>query len=132
MSLGPHQPGTFSPLTISIPVLASTFSTVPRNVCSPFLLDCAARAFDGALEGVPSCAVLAIVPPDCACRSPTRTSEKPGRHFDPSETKPRIAADTKKAALSLINFRSEEHTSELQSHLNLVCRLLLEKKKKHS
>src|SRR5260370_27582682 len=27
--------------------------------------------------------------------------------------------------------RSEEHTSELQSHLNLVCRLLLEKKKHH-
>src|SRR5260370_1495852 len=45
-------------------------------------------------------------------------------------------------SLSLIDFRtslavfmntplrSEEHTSELQSHLNLVCRLLLEKKKK--
>src|SRR5260370_22713843 len=30
----------------------------------------------------------------------------------------------------LIPNRSEEHTSELQSHLNLVCRLLLEKKKK--
>src|SRR5690606_40284944 len=28
------------------------------------------------------------------------------------------------------NFRSEEHTSELQSRENLVCRLLLEKKKK--
>src|SRR4029077_21298042 len=28
--------------------------------------------------------------------------------------------------------RSEEHTSELQSHLNLVCRLLLEKKTKHT
>src|SRR5690242_11974349 len=28
--------------------------------------------------------------------------------------------------------RSEEHTSELQSHVNLVCRLLLEKKKKHT
>src|SRR5260370_9597633 len=27
--------------------------------------------------------------------------------------------------------RSEEHTSELQSHLNLVCRLLLEKKTPH-
>src|SRR2546422_8514063 len=27
--------------------------------------------------------------------------------------------------------RSEEHTSELQSRLHLVCRLLLEKKKKH-
>src|SRR5438477_9090149 len=30
-----------------------------------------------------------------------------------------------------ISFRSEEHTSELQSHVNLVCRLLLEKKKIH-
>src|SRR5437667_6820916 len=28
------------------------------------------------------------------------------------------------------HFRSEEHTSELQSHHDLVCRLLLEKKKK--
>src|SRR5690242_21878951 len=28
--------------------------------------------------------------------------------------------------------RSEEHTSELQSHVNLVCRLLLEKKKKQN
>src|SRR2546426_6246185 len=30
-----------------------------------------------------------------------------------------------------IALRSEEHTSELQSPCNLVCRLLLEKKKKH-
>src|SRR4051812_49865267 len=29
----------------------------------------------------------------------------------------------------LVGIRSEEHTSELQSHVNLVCRLLLEKKK---
>src|SRR5208283_2729954 len=29
-----------------------------------------------------------------------------------------------------VRFRSEEHTSELQSHHDLVCRLLLEKKKK--
>src|SRR5580698_4547301 len=28
--------------------------------------------------------------------------------------------------------RSEEHTSELQSHVNLVCRLLLEKQKKNT
>src|SRR5688572_32224848 len=32
---------------------------------------------------------------------------------------------------ALYKFRSEEHTSELQSQSNLVCRLLLEKKKKH-
>src|SRR5215204_7011011 len=29
----------------------------------------------------------------------------------------------------VVDFRSEEHTSELQSHSDLVCRLLLEKKK---
>src|SRR2546427_5317149 len=34
-------------------------------------------------------------------------------------------------ALALVN-RSEEHTSELQSQSNLVCRLLLEKKKKYN
>src|SRR5438477_5626304 len=36
-----------------------------------------------------------------------------------------VAAVTSKVAV-----RSEEHTSELQSHVNLVCRLLLEKKKR--
>src|SRR5438034_6060076 len=33
---------------------------------------------------------------------------------------------------SWLNRRSEEHTSELQSHSDLVCRLLLEKKKKNN
>src|SRR5436190_15713253 len=33
-------------------------------------------------------------------------------------------------AVRLVPARSEEHTSELQSHSDLVCRLLLEKKKK--
>src|SRR4051812_49525178 len=51
----------------------------------------------------------------------------------------RIASGQKLVALSLLlngrspvrtRPRSEEHTSELQSHVNLVCRLLLEKKKK--
>src|SRR2546430_6310220 len=35
-------------------------------------------------------------------------------------------------ALHTPQLRSEEHTSELQSQSNLVCRLLLEKKNKHS
>src|SRR2546429_7294906 len=35
------------------------------------------------------------------------------------------------AGIVLDTFRSEEHTSELQSRLHLVCRLLLEKKKKY-
>src|SRR3712207_7487157 len=33
-------------------------------------------------------------------------------------------------ARRMVNYRSEEHTSELQSRQYLVCRLLLEKKKK--
>src|SRR5260370_2500529 len=36
------------------------------------------------------------------------------------------------AAFACTPNRSEEHTSELQSHLNLVCRLLLEKKNKQA
>src|SRR6266480_7342231 len=39
------------------------------------------------------------------------------------------AADSVRLPLAAAR-RSEEHTSELQSHVNLVCRLLLEKKKK--
>src|SRR3712207_7562981 len=38
----------------------------------------------------------------------------------------------REVALELRAARSEEHTSELQSRQYLVCRLLLEKKKKHS
>src|SRR2546422_7982786 len=34
--------------------------------------------------------------------------------------------------IAAVNFRSEEHTSELQSRLHLVCRLMLEKKKKNA
>src|SRR2546430_5630829 len=37
-----------------------------------------------------------------------------------------------KAHDEAVEGRSEEHTSELQSQSNLVCRLLLEKKNKHS
>src|ERR1017187_10538433 len=36
------------------------------------------------------------------------------------------------SVLPLRSWRSEEHTSELQSPMYLVCRLLLDKKKKHN
>src|SRR2546430_8324249 len=46
-----------------------------------------------------------------------------------------VAVETSNAKLRLFRvpdlLRSEEHTSELQSQSNLVCRLLLEKKKKN-
>src|SRR3712207_8896304 len=43
-------------------------------------------------------------------------------------TSPRVTDFT--PGFTLVGFRSEEHTSELQSRQYLVCRLLLEKKKK--
>src|SRR3712207_7326791 len=48
------------------------------------------------------------------CSTPRRTARRPAR------------------GTSRRSPRSEEHTSELQSRQYLVCRLLLEKKKKHS
>src|SRR5256885_12617948 len=49
--------------------------------------------------------------------------------FDGTLPDRRISRRPRSAAESLLQ-RSEEHTSELQSPCNLVCRLLLEKKKK--
>src|SRR5205807_10666785 len=42
-----------------------------------------------------------------------------------------VAVDRRGRCVPLERDRSEEHTSELQSPCNLVCRLLLEKKKQH-
>src|SRR5471032_3605353 len=43
---------------------------------------------------------------------------------------PGVRAAARRSAQICPGARSEEHTSELQSHHDLVCRLLLEKKKK--
>src|SRR5947207_6261008 len=40
-----------------------------------------------------------------------------------------LQADLREPGVTRAAMRSEEHTSELQSHSDLVCRLLLEKKK---
>src|SRR5260370_25605201 len=51
----------------------------------------------------------------------------------PPKTTECVAPMRAHASIEIANSgRSEEHTSELQSHLNLVCRLLLEKKKTHT
>src|SRR3712207_8670279 len=60
----------------------------------------------------------------CGRRSPRR-STPPG-----SRRSPRSAARTSTTWRSGSGTRSEEHTSELQSRQYLVCRLLLEKKKR--
>src|SRR2546426_1847542 len=55
-----------------------------------------------------------------------------GVHPGLGENLPRVARpDTEDVRQGVhLRYRSEEHTSELQSPCNLVCRLLLEKKKK--
>src|SRR5688572_32288770 len=47
-----------------------------------------------------------------------------------ASSRARLASARSMSAASVVR-RSEEHTSELQSQSNLVCRLLLEKKKQH-
>src|SRR5438034_6701056 len=79
----------------------------------------------------------AAAPPEEWPNTPTRVmSRRPVNLPDASEAlscsnRSRTNAMSAVHALSsLFAQRSEEHTSELQSHSDLVCRLLLEKKKK--
>src|SRR5207237_6195988 len=64
-------------------------------------------------DALPICIRWSTAP----CRSPQRSASTSSRH-----------RRTRSALAWRGTRRSEEHTSELQSHLNLVCRLLLEKK----
>src|SRR5260370_26336896 len=59
------------------------------------------------------------------------TGQAPRVGFEGETLTPQLAAyfGVREGVLVRTVSRSEEHTSELQSHLNLVCRLLLEKKK---
>src|SRR5438034_7346828 len=69
----------------------------------------------------------ALACPEVRLASDARTRD-PGRF---GRYGGRYVPETLMAALEeLDRVRSEEHTSELQSHSDLVCRLLLEKKKK--
>src|SRR5256885_12663139 len=70
-------------------------------------------------------------------RRPPRSTLFPYTTLFRSTTAMRLAAGAGAITSSVswqargLTRRSEEHTSELQSPCNLVCRLLLEKKKKH-
>src|SRR3712207_7558169 len=75
-------------------------------------------------------------------RSSVRNLKVPSRNADKNRTssticwgklewpEPRMLLATALASSAFFRPRSEEHTSELQSRQYLVCRLLLEKKKK--
>src|SRR2546430_5730429 len=59
---------------------------------------------------------------------PVLTEEAVGD--EPAHQREQVAAGNEQRHVGA-GIRSEEHTSELQSQSNLVCRLLLEKKKQH-
>src|SRR5260370_15607517 len=67
----------------------------------------------------------------CALHRPRSCYHRPSEWLSTNPFDPIGARESRHPAFprSVIARRSEEHTSELQSHLNLVCRLLLEKKK---
>src|SRR2546429_1930692 len=52
--------------------------------------------------------------------------------IDPDKANCDATAEEMRAGSDTTYLRSEEHTSELQSRLHLVCRLLLEKKKRNT
>src|SRR6266446_10083212 len=62
-------------------------------------------------------------------RRPPRSTLFPYTTLFRSKFRPRHELAERHGAFVCLEFRSEEHTSELQSPCNLVCRLLLEKKK---
>src|SRR5436190_9140799 len=65
-------------------------------------------------------------------RSPKRSSSSPAAVTSSGSSSPREPTPSpwRRSPRMRGSARSEEHTSELQSHSDLVCRLLLEKKKK--
>src|SRR2546427_8774926 len=81
---------------------------------------------DLTVTGVQTCALPISVNAAWACsRQPTRSSWAMSAVCRPMS----LCASCRVRALRPLKIRSEEHTSELQSQSNLVCRLLLEKKK---
>src|SRR5256886_10302891 len=68
----------------------------------------------------------------CASRRPSESPVHEGRQTTSTNPNAAIIGRRRIARSGFIQRqRSEEHTSELQSQSNLVCRLLLEKKNKH-
>src|SRR2546429_1546614 len=70
-------------------------------------------------------------PKTASCKKTPRSPQSCRRQQDRPAPRcwPRRFIDRSKRMLQMYPTRSEEHTSELQSRLHLVCRLLLEKKK---
>src|SRR5689334_24679382 len=78
------------------------------------------------ISDFPQANTVTLLDPSAAAASPPASS-----HSDPrtsaSGAPPTTSARAHVLCIVLVSMRSEEHTSELQSQFQLVCRLLLEK-----
>src|SRR2546430_11534806 len=77
------------------------------------------------------CAITILCTRTCvtAATEHVAAASCPKFHFEVSSSRAITALLTSRCPASMNRWRSEEHTSELQSQSNLVCRLLLGKKK---
>src|SRR3989454_5734061 len=115
------QPDTAQPRERPGPDLARTPAVAghPRGTALQEFCAPAARGRPAAYQD------RADTPPPCSRRVPAPRAARPGSDRSPAPRSRVPPLNTGKPT----TMRSEEHTSELQSPCNLVCRLLLEKKK---
>src|SRR5690606_2168794 len=99
------------------PAQGTRKSTGPSSVAR-----CASPRRSSALVTSPGC--------QTSCSGYTESSSpSPPRVRENASTRAPLCSSSRQRARPMPELRSEEHTSELQSRENLVCRLLLEKKK---
>src|SRR5260370_4592643 len=97
---------------------------VPVRLVSMTLFQCSRRiSSTGAPQEVPALLIKTSILPNSETAASTTSWTLPG--FFTSQPSARVLTPSSRNS-SAARSRSEEHTSELQSHLNLVCRLLLE------
>src|SRR6266568_4332447 len=111
-----------------------------RTVSRPFLVPMTHKSGSARATALTPASVAIVIGALMSLRSHTRTV--PSSAPDASTGRSASWANDNAAILSALPssgelvsgtpVRSEEHTSELQSQFHLVCRLLLEKKKKHT
>src|SRR3712207_8242579 len=91
----------------------------PRSTLCPYTT--LFRSLQAAGEVTLNPASAKLVPP------PPVPAQQAGRALTPKEVRHLLASPDKTKPEGARDYRSEEHTSELQSRQHLVCRLLLEK-----
>src|SRR2546427_9330726 len=128
MEGGSGAPGFFCPASSSSPFIPGDVS---RGAATPPAAPDPTTTASYVRDRSTSCSCealnrISVIAPSLLSRSPSDQNSRPCRYSKFAR------ASARSLAGSFANFeylRSEEHTSELQSQSNLVCRLLLEKKK---